>query len=178
MPRIIARFAIPIVVALAATLLVQSAVAGTSSTISGKSVTAVRVVRDTSASGTGSTTFRDIPGATTTITVPANARALILVSFSAETECIAPGESRTICSVRILVGGQEADPASGADFAFDIAEPVGEGGAFAWESHSMDRSRGPLGPGTYTVRAQYMVTTPNASFRVDDWSFTVQRVAV
>lgn len=177
MPRSIVRIAIPIVLVLVATLAVQSAIAGTSTTVSGKSVTAVRVVRNTSLSSTESTTFRDIPEATTTITVPAHTRALILAGFSAETECIAPGESRTICSVRILVGGKEADPASGSDFAFTVSNP-GESGAFAWESHYMDRSRGPLGPGTYTVKAQYMVTTPNAVFRVDDWSFTVERVAV
>jgi hypothetical protein len=176
-PRSIVRIAIPIVVALVATFVVQSAVAGTSTTVAGKSVTAVRVVRDTSVSSTGATSFEDLPGATMTIRVPAKTEALILARFSAESVCVGPFESQTACSVRIMVGSSEADPASGSDFAFDSSNAGGEG-PFSWESHSMDRSRGPLGPGTYTVKVQYMVTTVGGAFRVDDWSFTVERVKV
>jgi hypothetical protein len=163
--------------AVLATLAVQAATAGTTTTVAGRSVTAVKVVRDKTDSTTGSTSFEDLPGASTTITVPAKTRALILARFSAESVCVGPQSAQTICSVRILIGGQEADPASGSDFAFDSAN-WGADGPYSWESHSMDRSRGPLGPGTYTVKVQYLVTVVGAAFRLDDWSLTAERVEV
>ncbi|MEW6060216.1 MAG: hypothetical protein AB1551_08800 [Actinomycetota bacterium] len=177
MPRSIVRTAIPIAVVLVAALVVESAMAETSTTVAGKSVAAVRVVRDASVSGLGSTSFEDLPGASTTITVPAKTKALILVRFSAESLCLGPVDSQAVCSVRVLVGNAEADPASGSDFAFDSSN-AGREGAFSWESHSMDRSRGPLGPGTYTVKVQCMVTTVGGTFSLDDWSLTVERVTV
>jgi len=71
-----------------------------------------------------------------------------------------------------LIGGSEGKPASGLDFAFDS---VGTGPTDdSLESHSMDRSR-VLGAGTWTVRVQYAVSTAATTFRLDDWSLTVER---
>jgi hypothetical protein len=146
---------------------------------SGGPITQVKVKGDTSAQTTTSTSFVNLTGASVRITVPRHQRALILARFSAETDCTG-GSTGQWCSARILIGGVEASPASGVDFAMDSVDaddvscdPLTCG----WESHSMDRSRGPLGPGTYTVRVQWRVNgTP--TFRLDDWSLTVERVKV
>lgn len=167
-------------VALAAALValvVQSAIAGPSTTVSGKSVSAVKVVRETNVQTISSTTLVDVAGASTTITVPSKGKAIILARFSAESVCSGGAPSPGTCSVRILIGGVEAEPAAGSDFAFDGTDN-GTEGQYSFASHSMDRSRGPLGPGTYTVRVQATVSTVGIVFRLDDWSLTVERVSV
>jgi hypothetical protein len=142
----------------------------------GKSITAVKVVRETAAQTTGSATFVDVPGASTTITVPAGQRALILARFSGESNC-SSGDVGGWCSLRIRIGGASGAPASESDFAFDSVDSSEAAGCDAdlcgWESHSMDRSRGPLGPGTYTVKVQWSVVpfdigSVAPTFRLDD----------
>ena len=62
-----------------------------------------------------------------------------------------------------------------ANFAFDSMSG-GTETVLAQESHSMDRSL--IVPrGSYTVKAQWVVenTTPATTFRLDDWSFTVEK---
>ncbi len=162
------------------TLGVQAAIAGTTTTTrSGGAITRVRVVRGPNATETSSTTYVNLPGASTTITVPSGQRALILARFSAESQCTSSDESG-YCTARIMIGGSEGAPAVGNDFAFDTltTDSAGANAEDWWESHSMDRSRGSLGPGTYTVRVQYSVITANDTFRLDDWSLTVERVKV
>jgi hypothetical protein len=137
----------------------------------GGPITAVKVARGDSATTTSSTTYVNVPGASRRITVPGGQHALILARFSAESEC-STGPPGSTCSVRILIGGSEGKPASGLDFAFDS---VGTGPTDdASESHSMDRSR-VLGAGTWAVRVQYAVSTAATTFRLDDWSLTVER---
>ncbi len=116
---------------------------------------------------------RRIPGTTISGTVPTGQTALILARFSAESVCYG-GQQGHWCSVRILVGGVPAEPADGLDFAFDSVEAD----QFLYESHSMDRSRGPLTAGSYLVRVQVAVTLSSVVFRLDDWSLTVERVRV
>jgi hypothetical protein len=175
--RSLVRTLIPLAALLGAASLVQSAVAGSATSVSGSSVTGVKVVRDTAGTSIGSTTFEDLPEASTTVKIPAGTRALILARFSAESLCLGPSGSPEVCSVRILIGGQEAEPASGSDFAFDSSNG-GADGPYSWEGHSMDRSSGPLGPGTYIVKVQAKVTLVGGAFGLDDWSLTVERVRV
>jgi len=166
------------------TLVVQSAIAAPASTRNGGSIRRVSVVREAVEQTTTSTSFVNVPGASTTITVPSGQRALILARFSAESNC-SGGLVGNWCPARILIGGTEAAPASGADFAFDSVDSSEVAactpGECGWESHSMDRSRGPLDPGTYNVRVQWMVENSfggTSTFRLDDWSLTVERVKV
>lgn len=166
-----------------ATVAVTTALArtGPTSSIAGRTVTAVRVVRDAidnAYSETTTTTWTDFPGAATTITVPSNQQALILVRFSGESSCAATSSEGTgYCSVRVLVNGVEAEPSDGDLFAFGV---VSEGTFKEYESHSVDRSLGPLAPGTYTVKLQWKTTvyTGIVAMTLDDWSFTVERVRV
>jgi hypothetical protein len=122
---------------------------------------------------TNSTTYVELPGASATVTVPAGQSSLIIASFTAESEC-AVGGGTGYCSVRILIGGLEANPGAGSEFHFDS---FGSGSATDFsEAHAMTRSRGPLGPGTYAVQVQATVSAANTTFVLDDWHLTVQRV--
>jgi hypothetical protein len=122
---------------------------------------------------TSSTTFVDLPGASATVTVPSGQSSLVIASFTAETEYALTGGTG-YCTVRILVGGIEGNPAAGNDFWFDAFGSTGT--TDRSEGHAMTRSRGPLGPGTYPVQVQVAVTAGNTSFILDDWHLTVQRV--
>jgi hypothetical protein len=150
---------------------------------SGSAITKVKVLRETVAQTTSSTSYVDLPGSTTTISVPSGHHALILARFSAESNCT-DGSAPDFCTVRIRIGGASAAPASEIDFAFDSVDDPSNctnallGTNCGWESHSMDRSRGPLGPGTYTVKVQWAVTDAAAVFRLDDWSLTIESVNV
>lgn len=146
---------------------------GEASTQVGGTTTKTNVVTEAGASITNSRVFANVPGANTTVFVAPDERALILARFSAESAC-SGGSGSNWCSIRILIGGVEANPIVGQDFAFDSTNN-GADGPFSWESHSVDRSR-TVGPGAYTVQVQWSVTGPNVSFRLDDWSLTVERV--
>ena len=158
----------------------QSAIAQTSdsTTVGGKSITGVRIVRDNvpqAFTSTTSSTWTDFPGAQTPITVPSSTRAIILVRFTAESAC--SGNDSGYCNLRVLVNGTEAQPASGDLFAWDDSNGSNVPNH---QSHAMDRSIGPLEPGTYTVKLQWK-TNPAGSgltFYLDDWSMTVEKIKV
>ena len=170
-------------VGLVATVALGSAVAAlrlqAATTLSGRAVTAVKVVSDAAESSTLSSTFMDIPGATVTIKVPAATQALLLVRFSGESRCDISFPAT--CAVRVLVNGVEAQPSRGIASAFDSAPGTGPPTQVVLrQSHSIDRSAGPLDPGSYTVDVQYAISFEGggSSFRLQDWSLTVERVKV
>jgi hypothetical protein len=99
------------------------------------------------------------------------------VTFSAESACYG-GNGH--CSLRILVGDQEAQPASGLDFAFDSTNS-GHERSSSKESHAMQRSRCLVHleqPQDATIRVQWAVSDPRTTFRLDDWHLTENLVAV
>ena len=82
------------------------------------------------------------------------------------------------CSVRIMVNGTQANPASGIDFAFDSTDGGAETNQ-SWEAHAMERFTGCLAPGNYTVRAQWasrQVGGQIPTFRLDDLSLVTEQV--
>jgi hypothetical protein len=135
---------------------------------------AMQVVSGDTASDTSPTAFTDVPGATTSITVPADTTATILARFTAESRCaeIAP-PSENFCSIRIVVDAGEAQPVVGDDFAFDSTNNGGEDDA-SWESHAVERYVTGVGAGAHTVTVQRLVTAANTSFRLDDWTLVVE----
>ena len=131
-----------------------------------------RFLNETNAWSTGAGAFVDVPGATTTITVPRGTRRAIDARFSAESQCTGSGGW---CSVRVLLirpngTSIELNPRSGTDFAFDSA------GSDNWESHAIERTSSFLGAGTYRVKVQAGVVAGASSLRLDDWTFAVERV--
>jgi hypothetical protein len=145
-------------------------------TTAGGVITGVQVVTSSDVTTTSSLSFVDLPGATTTINVPAGTRAMLLARFSAESSCYngTPG-TFAHCGVRILVNGDDMNP--NGDLAFDSTNN-GTENIGSWEAHSIDASSPILGPGNYKVKVQRAVSFANTQFWLDDWSLTVQRVKV
>ena len=140
-------------------------------TRAGKAQAATKVVTETVAQSTSTTTYATLPGALTTISVPSRQRALVIARFSGESYCDG-GTTATWCTVRIMIGGAEGHPASGSDYAFD----TDSGGDDWWEAHAVERVSRVLNPGTYTVRVQWAVTDALTTFRLDDWTLVVERI--
>jgi hypothetical protein len=146
-------------------------------THTGGGVSKVTVVTETKDSITSSSAYVQLPGAVVHITVPAGTTQLVRASFTAESICAAQDPGGW-CSVRIVAvnaadSTTELSPKSGFDFAFDsVSTPAGS--SDRWEGNAMDRSI-VLGAGDYAIRVQWGVIDPNISFRLDDWSFTVQQ---
>src|SRR5207247_5200835 len=121
-----------------------------------------------------STSFADLPGATASITVPANTTATILARFTAESVCFETSPpNKNWCSVRILVDGSEAQPAVGSDFAFDSTNNGTETDT-SWESHSMERYALGVGSGAHTVTVQRSVHSATTTLQLDDWTLAVE----
>jgi hypothetical protein len=142
---------------------------------SGAAVTQVKVVTSTGSSiETQSRVYVDLPGAATTITVPAGQKALVIARFTGASQCGSLNPDDDGCFVRVLIGGLEADPVNAG--MFDTAECCSaSSNGDSWESHAIDRSRGPLGPGTYPVKVQWKADAEN-DFMLWGWHLTVERV--
>jgi hypothetical protein len=122
---------------------------------------------------TNTMTWRDVPTATTTVTLGTNE--LINARFTAESECDGDVPPASMCNVRIVAqqgaaAPIELSPPSGTDFAFDS---VPRNGDDYKEAHAMERSMR-LNPGTYTIRVQYRVSYPGTVFNLDDWHLAVE----
>jgi hypothetical protein len=142
-------------------------------TISAKGLSAVKVVRGPNSASTSSSAWTDVPGATTKIKVKSGTHAVLVVNFSAESNCT--GTSGDWCTVRVRIGHKSALPSDGTDFAFDSADASGDTSGNGWKSAAMQRSSNRLGAGTYTVKVQYAVVNGATDFRLDDWSMSVER---
>lgn len=140
----------------------------------GRKINRVKIRRSDEQSSTSSTNFENVPGARVKITVP-RGEALLLVRYTAESVCYSEIATPGACHARITVNGDEAAPASGTEYIFD-SNDSGTETKFSAEGRSMDRSRGPLGPGTYTIRVQAAVSDADLEFLLDDWSLSVERI--
>ncbi len=118
-------------------------------------------------STTSSTAWVDVPGSDALVRVPDGVYADILARFSAESDC--SGAAGQYCSVRLVMntnGGPftEMFPGSGTDAAFDSG-----GLEDYWEAHAIERLGFGKPGGSHIIKAQYRVSDPAVSFRVDDW---------
>jgi hypothetical protein len=179
--------------ALIAAAATGTAIAATSGHSAGQ-ITAVKVVRGDGYTGVSSD-WQDLPGASTTISIPQGQRGLIIARFTAESNCYwtAPRPITITqvgrCEVRVLIGDVEGAPASddGHPPIFDTAEPVnlvssatlpGDGP----ESHATERSRGGftgLPSGSYSVRVQHRERDAGTGYQTETqlnhWHLTVER---
>jgi hypothetical protein len=167
-------------IAIGATALVVLVAAGIAMAISNKSggpITAVRAVESSDPESTMTDAFVDLPGAQTQpVSVAAGRTALMLVRFSAQSQCGGPGSNDTGCFVRIMLqraGGapRQALPAAN-DFAFDEDKSTVALGER--EARSMDRWL-VVGPGTWRARVQFRVEDTQNTFTLDDWSLILER---
>jgi len=123
---------------------------------------------------TNSTAFVDLAGSSETFSVPTGETARIYAVFSAETACFGGGGNPRQCGVRILVDGNELNPAVGTNFAFDSTDN-GDETDNSWESHAIARSSDTLSAGSHTVRVQIRTTDAATTLRIDDWGLLIFR---
>lgn len=174
-----------IVLAAAVTALVTTlamlVIAGPPPTVTGTGtdLTRVKVIGSTGAASTASGAFVDVPGATANIKVDPGQTALIVARFAADSRCSGPLGGA--CVVQILIGGVEADPATGGT-TFDSVPACSTSGSGETcavqdflEAHAMERWR-TVGPGTYTVEVEF--ATGGAEFLLQHWTLEVDRIIV
>jgi hypothetical protein len=171
-----------IVVAMTLLLAAETVVLATSTTRTGKSVSAVKIVSDPATAEpyalTTSLEYAAIPGMSTTITVPANAKALLLITFSAESRCTQDLEGTSAqCLVRALVNSNMVAPGEvvfdNANESWEMDDPW-----LGFEANSMQFVAGPLKPGTYTVAMQYRTLNGGPVFELQSRTLSVLRSTV
>ena len=146
--------------ALAVIVTAQSVVLAETLTKRGKGITAVTLVTGTDfiSSGRTAVEWADMPGVTTTVSVPSNTRAHFLVTFASETNCGGGYANKEgYCLVRVLVDGA---PASPGDVVFDSRPDSGDVNPYSeysWTANSMQFVSGPLAAGSHTVKVQWRV---------------------
>jgi glucose/arabinose dehydrogenase len=141
----------------------------------GQQPTYVSIVRGAGSTAASTSSWVDLPGASTTVTVPSGHKAMLLARFSGESACIGTGVET--CSIRVLIGGVEAAPAAGTADTFDSNDSGQEGGA-SWQADSIERWRSPLAAGSYTVKVQYRTNDADGTFYLDDWTLVAERIKV
>jgi hypothetical protein len=133
------RLTLAVGLALAVLLALTSAVVATSYVRSGHAVKAVKVATDDYYAKTSSNSWSDVPIMAVTMTVPANTKALFLITFSAGNMCTTSGT----CLIRALVNDSVAAPG-----VVPFGSPVGNTNSMQWLAS-------PWPPGTYTIKIQY-----------------------
>ncbi len=142
------------------------------STIAGRTVGPVKLVRSAVDSSTTSTAWVAVPGASTTINVPSASSAAILARFSGNSECLG-NLSGNPCRLRIVVDGAEAQPSSLVANIFDTvpwAQPD------VPEAHSTERSRAVSPGSSHTVTVQWRTDNSSTTFYLASWHLTVEVV--
>jgi len=162
-------------------LLIGTMVAGSGVVIaattpsSGKAVTAVRTVTADSGqaivAGNSPLGYVDLIGMSTTITVPSDTRALLIITFSAANSCVDGSTPPTAyCQVRVLVDGNVAPPG-----VVILRGSAGGNNSLAISSNSMQFVYGPLSAGTHTVKVQGKPDEAHSTFNIYARTLTVLR---
>jgi hypothetical protein len=140
--------------------------------VSGGSNSKIAIARGSNAASTTSDSWVNLPGAAVNIKVKSGQRAILLATLSGESMC-SGGAVADECDVRIMFGTKQGKPGPAGPNAGAAFDSVGLSGNDYREMHSVQRSLGPLGPGTYTVKVQWQ-TCCGTTFTLDDWTLTVQ----
>jgi hypothetical protein len=135
----------------------------------GGAVTAVYTATATSTVSTTSNSYVDVPDMQVTVTVPSRQRALLIITFSAETFCLSNSGAQGGCFVTATVNGAGGPQPPSAIFASTTAE---------YESHSMQFVAGPLAAGNHIVRIRYSPNVVGGYFEIGPRTLTVLRSKV
>ena len=152
-------------------LLVQVAIAKVSSPAT--TVTAngglhqTKVVRSNDSHSDSGSAWIDVSDMSVNVNAPT--KSLIIISFTAESDCYNASDS-SWCSVRAKIGTKVGEPNEGTSFAWQNGQSLDP-----YLALGMTRSR-IVSAGTYNVKIQ---TNANSnSFRLDDMSLVVQVIDV
>lgn len=173
------RASVVAIALLALLLAAETAVLAATYKRSGGPVNAVNTATANDKIYLGGPGVEDVTGMATTITVPAQERGLLVITFSASSDCAFDATvvgSSGDCLGRVLVGNTLAQPGTvnfGQAFSSDIADPIFP----TLEPHSMQFVAGPLLPGQYLVKVQAW-STDAAVLVMTDRTLTVLRSRV
>lgn len=146
------------------TLVVQSALAVVT-TNANKGAKKIAVVEAISGvSDTNPATDQDVPGASTSLTVPSSQTGIIVVRFSANSQCNFGAEGNK-CNLGVLVDGA----LSGA-VIFDTDDT----GDNFFEAHTFQFASDVLGPGPHTVKLQYDTDGGGTSLTIGNGTLTAE----
>jgi hypothetical protein len=116
----------------------------------------------------------NLAGMSMTMSVPSSQKALLIITFSAETNCYWEGQMTGFCGLRVLVDGSM--PAPGEVFFNSVATNSGTGAG--WQTNSMQWVAGPLSAGSHTITVQWHVDNASVHFGIDRRILTVLRSKV
>ena len=174
------RTSLTLALALALVVGATGTVVAASIAKSAKAVTAVKTLTTNDYLTTESTTYIDVPGMSTSISVPASQQALLIITFAAPTECsrVAGDTAEADCSVRVLVDGAAVTPAESV-----LRSGRNAGGSNTgrgWMANAMQFVRGPLTAGSHTVKVQWKVFnfSGGSQFILNGASLTILRSKV
>ena len=155
-----------IALALTAALLVSGTAFAVTTVLTGKAVTALKVVTDDQSISTISSEWQDIPGMSASIGVPADQKAVLVTTFSGEMSCFDVGWA---CYVRVLVDGSVAKPGQ--------VTLTSDGETFSdLGPHSMQWAIGGVRAGAHTVKVQFRKLTEDGySLHIGKRTLTVLR---
>jgi len=157
------------VLALVAILAVEGAALAAAVGRNGKAVTAVRTL--TSQGGTNFTTTNwiDVPDMKLFVTVPKDQKAILVITYSADTMCSGNASYGAVCLIRVTVDGQDTAP-GGVQWSYNYANETPESGVA-----SMQWVAGPLSPGDHQVKVQASIGNANNTFWLGQQTLTVLR---
>jgi hypothetical protein len=116
----------------------------------------------------------NVPGMAVTVTVPSGESGLLLITFSAQSQC--NGTPGNFCYVRVLVDGNVAQP---GPIVFDSTDDGPYNSVNSYEANSMQFVAGPKRAGTHSVRVQYgFAPFASAGFTLTARTLTVLRSRV
>jgi hypothetical protein len=142
-----------VVLVLVAVLAVEGAVLAAGVGRNGKAVTAVRTVTKNTAQNITSSSWIDVADMKTFITVPKDQKAILLVTYSADTTCAGTEVSGGVCAVRVTLDGQEVSPGS-VQWSYNYANETPEAGVA-----SMQWVAGPVATGDHQIKVQAALQT-------------------
>lgn len=123
-----------------------------------------------------STTFTDVIGASTTVTVPAGRTATVVAQLSADSVC-SDGSPGDVCLLRLMLDGEQMRPTANGAPVFDSVDDGSSGQGR--ESNAVVRFAEGIGAGTHTIKAQAAVVKTGAvwpQFTLDNLALTVQAI--
>ncbi len=151
------------------------AVAGRSLTQrTGSLVLDVKIKSQSATKSTDSKQWKNVPGSRIEVEVPQGQFSILLARFSGTSDCPVNFAGAANCHLRIMVGKKQMHPRGVTIFDSTNAQS----GDDMQEAHAIERSIGPLRPGSYVVRAQWRTESPSQPFILRGWHLTVERIRV
>jgi len=164
-----------VLIALAAVFAVTTAAVAVTIQKNGGPVKAVRVVTADDATTIYGVTPENVAGMSLTVTVPSGEKALLLITFSAQTHCQHSLNEGSACLIQVKVDDNIAKPGPVTFAHMEVYDSLDD---IIAETHSMQFVAGPLNAGQHTVNVQGWVTEQYTYFGLSARTLSILRSKV